>query len=354
MKKLHNIEFLRVLMTAVIIYYHLLHDNIMPFVAENSLYTKLASMNGWGSTAVEGFLIIAGYFLYFSYVRKPNKPYIEFVVERFVRLWPVFAVYTILSIFVYKLDIQNAILDLCLLRGTGISLNSFGIIWYIGPFFWCSLLVYGILKCFNNKTSALLFALITYFGYAINLNLSNGGLTRKILLGFISGGMLRVLCGLCVGCLLAMAIEAFCNTYENKENGITTILFTLIELVCIPFFFVVYVYRKGVFNNAFVVVIFTVLLVTCLVNRKGILSRIVDLPIFSCLGKYCYSIYVMQSISFTILSKTLWKYSDFINENVILTLVLSIITSFIVGVLSYYLIEQPTVYLYKKYKKKSL
>ena len=69
-------------------------------------------------------------------------------------------------------------------------------------------------------------------------------------------------------------------------------------------------------------------------------SNVLDkLPIYK-LGKYSYSIYVMQQLSFYWLRKSLWKYSSLL-DNVGLTITLSLLFSFIVGVLTYYLIEKP-------------
>ena len=69
-------------------------------------------------------------------------------------------------------------------------------------------------------------------------------------------------------------------------------------------------------------------------------SNLLDkLPIYK-LGKYSYSIYVMQQLSFNFLEKSLWKYSSLL-DNVSLTMTLSLLFLFIVGVLTYYLIEKP-------------
>jgi peptidoglycan/LPS O-acetylase OafA/YrhL len=48
----------------------------------------------------------------------------------------------------------------------------------------------------------------------------------------------------------------------------------------------------------------------------------------------------MQQLSFYWLRKSLWKYSSLL-DNVGLTITLSLLFSFIVGVLTYYLIEKP-------------
>lgn len=66
------------------------------------------------------------------------------------------------------------------------------------------------------------------------------------------------------------------------------------------------------------------------------------------LGRYAYSIYVMQQVAFYILQRSLWKTA--IIDNVGLCLLVSLIFCTLVGVVTYHLIEQPCAKIYYKLK----
>lgn len=355
MKKRYYIEGIRFIFALIIVYYHITHSNIIPYAGENSVYSDFASVSGWAGAAVEGFLIISGYFLYHSYVRNREKLFVEFMVEKIVRLWPVFAVYTFLAVIFLGEGLQDCILDLAFLRCTGISLNYTGIIWYVAPFFWSTLFLYAILKCFGKGMSTFILALITYLGYVINLNNSNGGLGRKIVYSFLSLGMLRVLCGICLGCLIAIMLEAFKNCYGQKRKSIAlTIICSVVEVACFGMLILLFVNRRLPVNNVFVVVVLFSVLFICLLSERGVLSWVLNQPFWEKLGRYTYSIYVMQQLAFFVLGKTLWSNTAFIQEHVLLTLLISTGVCVLMGIIIYHAVEKPAVMLYKRWKHRQV
>lgn len=56
-----------------------------------------------------------------SLIKTKEKTFIEFAIEKVVRLWPVFAAYTALTVIFLSEGIQGCILDLTFLRHTGIA-----------------------------------------------------------------------------------------------------------------------------------------------------------------------------------------------------------------------------------------
>ena len=99
MKKHYNIEFLRFGFSLIIVYFHILHSNIIPFTGGHGTYLDLQYWCRMAEILVNAFLIIAGYFLYTSWARSPEKPFIEFALHRFFRVWPVFAFYMVCFTF---------------------------------------------------------------------------------------------------------------------------------------------------------------------------------------------------------------------------------------------------------------
>ena len=61
-ERYHNIEFLRFAFAVIVVYFHILHSNIMKFVGNNSDYQILANLSGKAGYIVECFFIISGYF----------------------------------------------------------------------------------------------------------------------------------------------------------------------------------------------------------------------------------------------------------------------------------------------------
>ena len=353
MKKHYNIEFLRFAFSVIIVYFHILHSNIMPYTDGHGTYIDLQQMCRMAYTLVEAFLIIGGYFIYTSWVKTPNKPFAEFALHRFFRIWPVFAFYMI-CFTLMKGDItENTLLDVALLRATGLSLTFTEIVWYVAPFFWSSLLMFAILKTAKKQSAGLIIALISYFGYLINLNYMDGGAGAAVIWNSISLAMLRVMAGLGIGILIGMAMSELSAVYqiETPPRGrLAVFLFSLTEAICGGLLLCIVLFRRPHINNIFsVVVIFSVLFV-CFINHLGIFSRLLNKPIFACMGRYSYSIYVMQQISFDIMEETIWQNTDLICNYELITILLSVAFSVFVGVVTYYLVERPTYSFFKKWE----
>ena len=59
------------------------------------------------------------------------------------------------------------------------------------------------------------------------------------------------------------------------------------------------------------------------------------------MGKYAYSIYVMQETAFFLLKRTLWKNSVFCTEIRSALLGISVLAAVVLGIIIYYLVERP-------------
>ena len=353
MKKHYNIEFLRFFFSILIVLYHLLHANIMPYVGEHAVYLKMQGMTEWSSLMVECFLIMGGYFLYVSYERAPEKPFMEYAVNRFVRLWPVFAFYTLCTLLLGGKISEDTLLDLAFLRCTGISLSYKGIIWYIAPFFWSSLLIFAILKYCRHGVSGILIALICYFGYAINLNNTDGKLGRYVVYGFLSLGFLRVLAGMCLGCLIGMAVSSSRGILSHSRTPFRCFVVSCAEIGSFLALLLLFLTNAFQVKNAFSGIILFSILFLCFLSEEGILSRLLNRRIFAWFGKYAYAIYVMQQVSFYILARTFWKNTSFLCEHVVSTILISLAFCVLVGFVTYHLIEKPAVTLFKKWESRN-
>ena len=355
MKKHYNIEFLRFVFSVLIVYFHILNSNIIPYVGENGVYLNLQQMCKFSSAVVECFLVMSGYFIFTSCRKSPVKSVICYALGRFFRLWPVFAFYTVFTMLLLGAPLtEDTLLDLAFLRCTGISLAYKGIIWYVAPFFWCSLLIYAILTLCKKPTAGIILTLVCYFSYVINLNYRNGSLGREVIWNFLSLGMLRVMAGLCLGVLIGMVLAELSAAYKplsDAHRRICLYVFSALEAICCVLLFLIFLSRKIQIRNVFTIVIIFSILFVCFLKNAGIISRMLNKPWFGFFGKYTFSVYVMQQASFYILGRTFWKNTGFVCTYEIATILISLVFSVILGIGTYYLVEKPVYSRFLKWER---
>lgn len=353
MKKNYTIELLRFLFACMIVYFHILHSNIMKYTGESTTYLTMQATNYLCSYIVECFLIISGYFLYLSVIKDRKKTFIEFLLDKFVRLWPVFAVQTSAMVLFFDMKLQEAFFDFFFLRATGLISAYRGIVWYIGPFFYVTLLIFVILKYFSKKSALLAISLIAYISYAINLNIFDGMLGREVVMGFVSAAMLRVLGGICLGVLIAAAMDEYHNVFgfsSGAERKVIQMLISVLEITVAAVLFRLFLFYDKPISSVIIVIILFAILFVCIISEQGVFSTLLNRKIFGIMGKYSYSIYVMQQFTFNVLSKTFWHNKDFVYNHPYLTVFISVIACVVSGVIIYHLVERPAVGLYKKWK----
>ena len=110
--KMRNIEFIRIFFAISIVYFHLLHSFMIPFTDETDAYQELALQSRYAKYIVECFFIMSGYFLYRSILADPGQKTLDFVMKKWIRLWPVLAVSTILSVVFLDVSLQEGFLNL--------------------------------------------------------------------------------------------------------------------------------------------------------------------------------------------------------------------------------------------------
>lgn len=346
-KERHNkaIDSLKFIFSVIIVYYHLLHANMKGCIGGTELYKELSAACDGSALIVECFLIISGYFIYKAYVAG-RQDLVQFTLSRLVRLWPVFAFYVLCTCVLSGYKLESAILDLSFLRCTGISQEYKGIIWYIPPFFWCSVLLYATLRLFQKEKALFIIAILTYLAYCFNLNNLKGGVGRHVVYSWLSLGMLRVLGGLGIGILMAAGKEYFCKAGATPAvSRCKAICFTLIELVCLTLLTHQFLIGR-MFSNAMTTIIVFAILFFVMTSGGGYASRLLSREPLANMGKYCYGIYVMQQVAFNIMNKTLWKWGGLAEPR--LAVAASAMVAVVIGIITYHLVEQPCARWYKR------
>lgn len=346
--RLYNIDFLRFIFAIIIVYFHVLHSNIMPYIGINEEYHILQKLSSNAYTIVECFFVISGFFLFYTCTNSHINIW-DFLFKRVVRLWPVLFFSIIIGVAFFHQNKVISIINTLFLQCIGISLDYKGINWYISPLFWGSLFLYSLTKCFNNKTAVLWIAILTYFGYAININVTNGGFGRETVLGFLNLGLLRALAGLGMGYLIALASESLRTDQILTPPILPTLLlpykdkikiglFTILETGCFCYLIGYFIFGLNNRNKIIVVILFTLLFLS-FIFKEGLLAKVLDRPIWGNMGKYAYSIYVLQQIGFWILQRTVWQ--SFMVNHVFLCLLISVAFCAGLGVMTYYIVEKP-------------
>ena len=356
-KKYYNIEFLRFIFAVSIVYFHLLHSAMMPYTGNSTVYQLLADQAKYTKYIVECFFIISGYFLYQSVRNHPERSMTEFLAARISRLWPVLACSVILSIFINGKSLPASFVDLFFLQSSGLATDWKGLNWYVSAFFLAEAFYFMLYKCCHNSSvMKLLTGLLAYFGYAVNINSMNGGFGRQMVYGVINLGLARAVAGIGLGYLLADAYRTVAEKYRTAEtekiSGKKLSVFISIVEICtfaalLEDFFAG---RRAYRNQVVVVILFSIFLL-CLLTRKGIFSKITDNKTAGFPGKYAYSVYVMQEVAFGILQKTFWKDTYFLENYPAAAILISVMITFALGMVTYYLVEKPgAIFLKRKFQ----
>ena len=345
-KKINNIEFLRFIFAGSIVYFHLLHAALMPYTDNAEIYQYLAEQSKYTKYIVECFFIISGYFLYQSMARHPEKGLGRFVWEKIARLWPVLACATLISVVFMKESVYSAMINLCFLQSTSLATDWKGLNWYVSAFFFAEIFYFMFYKAVRNSTARyMIVCLIVYFGYSLNLMTTNGGFGRKVVYGVFSLAIARALAGVGLGCLIGEAYKAVVQRKNQFKTALSekgrTFLISVLEIGSFLLLFYDFFVGKTASQNQFLVVLWFSVLFVCMITGKGILSKLIGQSRLCRLGKYAYSIYVMQETAFFLLKHTLWKNPVFVQRYVPLCLGISVLTAVFLGVITYYLVERP-------------
>lgn len=283
---------------------------------------------------------MSGYFLYIS-MQKKNESVFQFAMKKIIRLWPVLAFSTIFVFVFGHFNVQNIftqLLNLLFLQCIGLSLEYKGINWYLSPLFWGLLFYFSLYKNLNRQKSLFLTLVLVYFGYLANISFTNGGFGRGTVWGIVNLSLCRALAGVGLGAVLATLLSDLENVHIEVISGKTKkILASIFEVS--TFVGLCYYFFTPLKYNAFIVIPLFSILFILFVKKVGYFSSVLNCSIFALFGRYSYSIYVMQQTSFWILQKTLWQTT--IVNHIAVCLMLSLLSSFFIGVITYHLIEKP-------------
>ena len=131
MKRIYAIDFIRWVLALAIVYFHVLHASIIPYVPKESVYLHLRELSDYAAVIVECFFILSGFFFAKTFCRHSDFTMYDFAKHRFTRLWPVLAFYFIVMFFFFGGKFYQTVYNLAFLQCIGLTASMHGITWYI-------------------------------------------------------------------------------------------------------------------------------------------------------------------------------------------------------------------------------
>ena len=350
-----HIDLLRFIFAVIIVYYHILHANIMSYVTDER-YTYLADKCNYASNIVVCFFIISGLFMYNSYIKRPEGSIFGYVCSRIVRLGAVLLTALVAEGILGEFNWQRIILNGMFLQCSGLSLEYKGILWYVSSFFFASIFMYGILSILKEKKGMFVIALLTYLSTVFLINYSNGGIGgRETIYNVLNLGVLRGVSGIGIGILLGFVRNKFSSRAADEagrlRRGIEYAVQGVVEAGALYFCGIYFLRSYRVSNHLILVIIFCVLLYS-MISRGSVMGLVFNRKALGYLGRYAYAIYVMQQTGFYLLRKTIWQIPAF-TDRVIPCLVISTVLVVLLGVATYHVVEKPVSALYGRWSRKN-
>ena len=363
MEKLKNIEFIRVFLICAIVFLHMFIDRkwcLCTLFPEISIYQNIKTAVGHSNNCVEGFFLIAGFFLVYTFKTISLK---EFILKKYIRLSPVILFSMGLCVIGWLLGTMHFnmipnILTVFLLNQFGINftVGQNPILWYTSVLFAGLLLYFCIIKYLPTKIKYVIISILVICAYTIVEILQHGSFANPLVNyhHIFNIGFLRAVGGIGLGCIVGLLYKCFfTQTVCKTKNLAVKFFYSALEILTTMFVFWWCLFIHKGLNNIFIVLAFVLMLILFIL-RKGYLSQFLNKDIWAFLGKFQYSIYVVHYVLIRIIGLTLWKHNpQFVYSHPLLPIIITLTVILVVGVSTYYMVELPcTKYLKAKLIRK--
>lgn len=304
-----------------------------------------------GAIAVEFFLLLSGFFMMKSlesakfqsidvkehsghlaleFTWKKIKAYFPYVMPSVIITYGVYAVVKDWSFAETLKQFSYAIYEMLLLPMTGIRVTFYNLpLWYLACFIIVlPLLSYFVLRFmdFHIHIFTIVVSAMIY-GYIIT-TYKNIDVWNKWL-GWTYVGVLRVIAGLCLGCICYCAYKNLKEAHFTK-TGLWVM--TILHSSC----FAIAIMRMYFSKNSkldILVIMFLMIAVIMMFSQKSYLSKLLNRKVFGDLGKVSLPLYTSHWVVIQIVLKY------FPNADYIQRLIIYISFSLILAVLLYFFVE---------------
>lgn len=281
--RLYTIEFLRIFFIFFIILGHI--SEKYPEIKSSLLALfHTEEMHTW--FGVEFMFIIGGFFLYKRILSTQNT--LEIINKIYIRLTPALLFVFLLCVFLGTAKMAKFPSILVLTTGLTIpgEVTGWGD-WYVGVYFWCSLLFIGLF--YNNiKQGFLWTGILTYFTICLKFNAPYDG-WMKTYYTIIGNQLVRGIYSMGIGITAAYLTDKI--KVSNKKS--IRVIFTILEayfLICV---FNHIVRTSHSHFNFFEMEIIFAFLIFCIANSYGYISKYLNkFSKIQFISKYSYPIFL--------------------------------------------------------------
>jgi peptidoglycan/LPS O-acetylase OafA/YrhL len=329
MNFMKNIEFLRIVFTLIIVYQHMIRVYLVVLFPD--LYGDQSIQTERTHLLVDFFFLLSGFFLYSS--EGKYFSWKSFVLKKIIRLWPVFAFSIIIGMFHKESSTTYDvyILDLLLMQGNGLLLSqgyNFNA-WFVSSLFWALAAYFYIIKNYEKKNVNLCIIILIYISLYCIAHKMADIYTNCIFRAFSGIGI-----GYFIGCI-------FSKNTDTIESIKSKIFYSITEISLVYFIARYSIGRRAdSVNYCTGIVLFSALL-WCFLIKGGVISKLTNFKIISVCGKYTYSTYIMQNLSFCVSKRYIWDNKEFVISHHNLAIILGMIIAIMLGIVTYYVIEKP-------------
>lgn len=355
LEKIKNVEILRFLFTLVVVACHLQLGVIDKFYDQIPLYDKMHDSITYSSVSVEFFFIISGFFLFTA--SNLEQTFIQFAKNKLIRFLPIIwfslLLHFICSLFLpLQFSFFENIFTVLNIQNVGFTFKNGDIpaSWYISSLFWGMSFYFYLNKCVTKNIFNFITACIVFFSYSFWLhtiivpNYQNVAIVFNIGIG-------RALAGLGLGYFVSMWFkENILNNAKVSTSKLKMVLCSLLEVYFFCSLFYYSCFHNPNYDNPMIFIIYFVCLFMLFLQRKGLLSKVLENNFSELLGKYSFSIFITHQLIINLWSNTVCETQrEWIFANPVLNIVVLYIAIILFGILIHYLFEKPiTTYLQNK------
>ena len=311
-KRLNNVDFLRILLTYVIV----LHHEFQPLNIANEAHNS-----------VEMFFVISGFMLVYNY--KSEMGIMEFIKRKIVAFLPYLLLADLLALCLFlEIDISNLFAGVFLYADT-LLCNKFSVYapsWFLVTLFWVLILYFSLMKIFSKKVCALIIGIIAFITWS---GMSDMGfiLSPNNHLPLLTNGQVRALSCISVGYFIAL-------NYKQEKEAHPKVLHTLLEmglLIGLGGCLFAQSYKLPIY----LIMILFVFLLWSFIHQKGYISYLLEKINWAPFARYMLPIFMTHWV-ITMLQQygRLWTdYSSWVR------LVLSLFCATLLGIVSYHVVQ---------------
>lgn len=338
-----NINFLRFLFSVIIIIFHIFHNNLFEIYGTLNEYKIFAANTSRAYMIVSFFFILSGFYLYNTPFAKMS--FLQFTWKKIVRLWPVFAVATILeNLPNFSIDM---IMRLLFLQCNGLSLQFQGINWFVSSLFWVLLFYCALIKTIDKKYIFFVIGLLVYF---CHVHIINHGFYREVK-GTFSGGIIQGVGGVGLGYLFHELCQRIPESMLTKlKSKLFYIIISLCEAGLLYFLIYSFLIKNIAYKNNLIFIIAFLPILFSFIFKLGFISKILDNNLSYKLGLYSYAFYVVQQTSFFFSRYIIKKLTI---ENFYIGVSITLIVSLVLGFFIQYVVNLVQKQIQKTHEKQN-